>query len=73
LGIATGLSAGVCGIFSAAQAEGLLTGEQVDQVFNRALADMRSLTAEAEAGAEQIVGSAAQCEAVLAGRRQAAR
>lgn len=73
VGIATGLSAGACSIAQAAQAEGLLTDEQVDQVFNRALADLRALTPEAEAGAEPIIGSAAECEAVLARLRQAAR
>jgi len=73
VGIATGLSAGACGIVRAAQAEGFLTDEQADQVFNRALADLRALAPDAEAGAEQIVGSAADCEAVLARLREAAQ
>jgi hypothetical protein len=73
LGIATGLSAGACSIAQAAQAEGLLTEEQVDQVFNRALADLRALTPEAETSAEPMVGTAADCDAVLAQLREAAQ
>jgi len=72
VGVATGLSAGACGIVQAAQEEGLLTDAQADQVFNRALTDLRALAPQAEAGAEQIVGSAADCEAVLARLRDAA-
>ena len=45
VGIATGLSAGVCGIANAAQQEGLLTEEQVDQVFNRAISNLKRIDA----------------------------
>ena len=72
IGIATGLSAGACGIAQAAQEEGLMTAEQVDQVFNRALGNLRALTPEAETSAEPMVGSAADCDAVLARLREAA-
>lgn len=63
IGIATGASAGICMTVQAAENEGLLTAEEIDQVLNRAAAD-----AAAIAGAEapgQIVGSAEDCAAVL--------
>ena len=72
IGIATGLSAGVCGIATAARDEGLLTDEQVDQVFNRAVENLRALSPEIETDAEQIVGGAGECDAVLERLRQAA-
>ncbi len=71
IGIATGLSAGVCGVANAAQQEGLLTAEQVDQVFNRAVANLQALTPEAEDGGETIVGAASECDAVLQKMRDA--
>ena len=72
IGIATGLSAGVCGIAKAAQQEGLLTQEQVDQVFNRAVSNLRDLTPDAEDSGEAIVGAASECDAVLQKLREAA-
>ena len=65
IGIATGLSAGVCGIANAAQQEGLLTEEEVDQVFNRAVSNLRELTPDAEDSGETIVGAASECDDVL--------
>ncbi len=72
IGIATGLSAGVCGIANAAQQEGLLTEEQVDQVFNRAVSNLRELTPDVEDSGEAIVGAASECDAVLQKLRDAA-
>ena len=72
MGIATGLSAGVCGVAKAAQDEGLLTAEQVDQVFNRAVENLRTLSPGIETEAERIVGGAGECDAVLARLREAA-
>ncbi|MEM6496491.1 MAG: hypothetical protein AAF709_07185 [Pseudomonadota bacterium] len=72
IGIATGLSAGVCGIANAAQQEGLLTEEQVDQVFNRAVSNLKELAPEAEEGGGEIVGAASECDAVLQALRDAA-
>ncbi|MBY6082782.1 MULTISPECIES: hypothetical protein [Ruegeria] len=72
MGIATGLSAGVCGIANAAQQEGLLTEEQVDQVFNRAVTNLRELTPDAEENGDAIVGAASECDAVLQQLRDAA-
>lgn len=72
-GIATGLSAGVCGIANAAQQEGLLTEEQVDQVFNRAVSNLRELTPDAEENGETIVGAASECDAFLQEMRNAAQ
>lgn len=72
MGIATGLSAGVCGVAKAAQDEGLLTDEQIDQVFARAVGNLRALSPESQSEAEQIVGGAGECDAVLERLRQAA-
>lgn len=72
IGIATGLSAGVCGIANAAQQEGLLTEEQVDQVFNRAVSNLKELAPDAGAEGGEIVGAASECDAVLQRLRDAA-
>ncbi|MEO9574478.1 MAG: hypothetical protein ABJ263_04850 [Tateyamaria sp.] len=72
IGIATGLSAGICGVANAAQQEGLLTPEQVDQVFNRAVSNLEELTPEAEESGETIVGAASECEGLLQKLREAA-
>lgn len=70
LGIATGLGAGICSTVQAAQEEGIMTAEQVDQVLNRAAADMAAMSS-VESSSE-IVGSAAECEGVLDRLRAAA-
>ena len=69
-GIAVGLSSGVCLTVNAAQELGIMTAEQVDEVLNQASNSVRE-TAGAAAGPE-IVGSAAQCDEVLARLRTAA-
>lgn len=69
-GIATGLSAGICSTVQAAQEEGIMTPEEVDQVLARATADMASLSGVETS--EPIVGSAAQCDTVLENLRNAA-
>lgn len=71
IGIATGLSAGVCGIANAAQQEGLLTAEQIDQVFNRAVSNLKELSPDADDGGEAIVGAASECGEVLQNLRDA--
>lgn len=63
LGIATGASAGICSTMQAAQEEGLLTAEQVDQVLTRAVEDLGGTAATADGAA--LVGSAADCDAVM--------
>lgn len=70
IGIATGLGAGVCSTVQAAQEEGIMSAEQVDQVLNRAAADLATFSS-VEAP-EAIVGSAADCEDVLARLKAAA-
>jgi hypothetical protein len=40
IGIATGMTSGVCSVVMAATEEGLLTPEEVDQVMARAAADL---------------------------------
>ena len=69
VGIATGLSAGICATAQAAQEEQLLTPEQIDQVLNRAAADMAELAGE-EAPAE-LVGAVGECDAVMERLRSA--
>jgi hypothetical protein len=68
-GVAVGLSAGICSTVKAAQEEGLMTPEQVDQVMNRAAADVAAASGK-DAPAE-IAGSAAACETALARLREA--
>lgn len=60
VGIATGMTAGVCTTVIAATEEGLLTPEQVEQVMARAAADLGS-TMEAAPEATTV----AQCETFL--------
>lgn len=63
VGVATGLYAGICSTITAAQEEGMLTPEQVDQVINRATADA---TAAAQTAApESVVGNPDECAAVM--------
>ncbi|MBF9058464.1 hypothetical protein HKCCSP123_04645 [Rhodobacterales bacterium HKCCSP123] len=57
IGIATGMTAGVCTTVMAATEEGLLTAEQVEQVMARAAADLGAAT-EATPEASTV----AQCE-----------
>lgn len=73
MGVATGLSVGACGIANAAQDEGLLTPDQVDQVLNRAVTDLRALSPEIETDAEKIASGSFECDAVLKRFREAAR
>ena len=73
IGVATGLSAGACGVAKAAEAEGFLTAEQIDRVFARAIAELRSLAPGAETPDETIVGAARDCDDALARLREAAR
>ncbi|MFC1680274.1 hypothetical protein ACFL1S_00545 [Pseudomonadota bacterium] len=69
IGVATGLSAGICSTVKAGQEEGLLTAEQVDQLLNRASRDLAGV-AELPEG-EDMVGSAAACDQVLQRLRDA--
>lgn len=63
VGVATGLSAGICATVQAAEEEGLMTQEQIDQVLNRAATNMADLAGEEAPG--DIVGAVADCEAVM--------
>lgn len=62
-GVATGLSAGICATVQAVQEEDLLTPEQIDQVLNRAAADMAELAGEE--APEEMVGGVGDCDAVM--------
>jgi hypothetical protein len=71
LGVASGLNAGICATVQAAQDEGLLSAEQVDQVLTRAASDIAAVQGlELE---EDILGSLAHCEKVMADLAEAAR
>jgi hypothetical protein len=70
MGVATGLSAGICATVEAAQEEGIMTAGQVDQVLKRAAADLGGVTKLPQG--EEMVGGAAECQAVLARLREAA-
>jgi len=63
IGVGTGLSAGICSTVQAAQEEGFLTAEQVDQVLARAAADMAG--SEGLPAGTSIVGGAAECADVM--------
>ncbi|MBB95071.1 MAG: hypothetical protein CML68_10760 [Rhodobacteraceae bacterium] len=63
VGIATGASAGICMTIGAADAEGLLTPEEIDQVMTRAAADMAGLTGDAPSSA--LVGAREDCAKVM--------
>lgn len=64
IGIATGLSAGICStVLAAAAVEELLTPDQVDQVLTRAAADMAALTGDTVE--DEIVGRSDDCANVL--------
>ena len=71
LGVASGLNAGICATVQAAQDEGLLSAEQVDQVLTRAATDIVAVQGlELE---EDILGSSAHCEKVMADLAAAAK
>lgn len=63
VGIATGLSAGICSTMTAAQEEGLLSSEQIDQILTRAASDIAERTTTVVD--EPIVGSIENCGDVL--------
>ena len=60
VGVATGLSAGICSTVEAAMEEDLLTEASVDQVLTRAAEDLAVMTS-GDAPEAEIVGSAAEC------------
>ncbi|SIS87368.1 hypothetical protein SAMN05421759_10511 [Roseivivax lentus] len=62
-GVATGLSAGICATVQAAQEEGIMTAEQVDQVLTRASQDLGSSEVVSDPAA--MVGTADQCQSVM--------
>lgn len=70
-GIATGLNAGICATVQAAENEGLLSPEEVDQVLTRAASDMASMQGlELE---NESLGSSENCEKVMADLAEAAK
>ena len=71
IGIATGASAGICMTVQAAEEEGLLTAEEIDQVLARAAADAAALSGADAPG--EIVGSSEDCTEVLQRISESAR
>lgn len=69
VGIATGLSAGIFATMQAAQEEQLLTSDQIDQVLNRAAADMAALSGKV--APEEMVGGIDGCAEVMERLRSA--
>ena len=63
VGIATGFSAGICSTVTAAEEEGLLTAEQVDQMLSKAASDLAEMSGETAPG--DVVGTSAECESVM--------
>lgn len=63
VGVATGLSAGICSTVQAAEEEGLLDAAQIDQVLNRAAADMSDLAGTSTP--DGLVGGLDECVAVM--------
>ena len=64
LGVASGLNAGICATVQAAQNEGLLSSEQVDQVLTRAASELAAVQGREPDG--DILGTSAHCEKVMA-------
>jgi hypothetical protein len=69
IGVATGLSAGICSTIEAAQDIGVMTAEQADAVLTAA-AEKLSGTDSVEGG--DVVGVAAECEQVMQSLTEAA-
>lgn len=70
IGAGTGLSAGICATVQAAQEEGLMTAEQVDQVLARAAKDLAGADGVPED--VEMVGGAADCVRVMENLKKAA-
>ncbi len=71
IGVASGLNAGICATVQAAQDEGLLSAEQVDEVLTRAASDLAAL--QGREPEDDILGSSAHCEKVMAELAEAAK
>ena len=69
VGVAGGLSTGVCTTLKGAQVENLITAEQADQILNRVNSEMASM--QGIDTPDEIVGSAAACDEFLAKLRDA--
>lgn len=68
-GVATGLSAGMCSTIKSAQNAGLMTTEQADQVMAGAA---EVLVGVLDSEDDDVAGSAAACDQVLAKLKEAA-
>lgn len=71
IGVATGLSSGICATVQAAQEEGIMTAEQADVVLARAAKDLSSKASIPEG--DQMVGTATRCDAFMAKLKNAAK
>ena len=68
IGVATGLSSGICMTIEAAEELGLMNDEQVAQVLTKATENISGVTELPED--QKIVGSAEQCKEVMAKMKQ---
>ncbi|MCA8879312.1 MAG: hypothetical protein KDA73_04975 [Rhodobacteraceae bacterium] len=64
VGAGTGLATGICAVVHAAQQEGLLTADQVNQVLARAARDLSGSADSSDVS--ELAGSAASCDALIA-------
>lgn len=70
VGVATSLQAGACLTVEAAKEEGLITADQVGQIFAAAA---KTITAQADVGADtDFADTDAECQVVVAKLKQAA-
>lgn len=70
VGVATGLQAGACLTVEAAKDEGLITADQVGQIFAAAA---KTISSKADVSADaDFPGTDAECQAVVAKLKQAA-
>lgn len=70
IGVATGLSGGICAVVTAAQDEGVLTEEEIGQVLRRAASNLSGDAALPDD--LEVVGNAEECQQVMARLREAA-
>jgi hypothetical protein len=65
VGVATGLSAGICTVVEAAEQTGLLTPEQIEQILTRAAENVQSLSGETVPQGADLAGSVEECRGFM--------
>ena len=72
-GIIVGSQAGACLAVESAKEEGLLTGEQIDQVLSGAIGKIRGSAQTPPDAKVQWIGSEADCSKMIADMKEAAQ